>query len=198
MQHTAIQIAGAVAVVEAEGNDFSFGKPDDRDFVRMVLKGAGLPERHNGDPVLEAVATALFEDSGVTVTDAHALARFVLERLPEIVGARVRLVTPVERYPHFTAPAGALGVVESWDGEQVIVRLAEYLRGADEWDNCLHWYVSFGDEPQAEVTYHEAGPEGFVNYAALREASVDELQRIVDEGGPTALVEAARAELLTR
>lgn len=81
MQATERQIAAAAKVVEAEGNDFSFGKPDERDFVRMIQRGAALPQSDNGDPELEAIADELYEDMGETVQSAEDMARFVLARL---------------------------------------------------------------------------------------------------------------------
>ncbi len=79
--YTQEQIAAAAAVVEAEGNDFTYGKPDDRDFVRMILKGAGMPSRDNDDAWLNATANALYDDMGETVQSAEDMAVFVLSRL---------------------------------------------------------------------------------------------------------------------
>jgi hypothetical protein len=83
MNYSETQITNAAAVVERNGNDFSFGKPDERDFIRMVLRGAELPELGNGDPVLERIADELYEDMGETVQSPEEMARFVLTRLPE-------------------------------------------------------------------------------------------------------------------
>ena len=55
------------------------------------------------------------------------------------VGDRVMLRRPVERFPHFTAPAGATGEVVHTDDQLLSVRLDENLRGAEEWDNEVQW-----------------------------------------------------------
>jgi len=68
------------------------------------------------------------------------------------VGQRLRLRHNVERFPHFRAPAGALGTVVSVEtGERgqiysVDVKLDETLKGAEPWDNCIVWDVAAGDD----------------------------------------------------
>jgi hypothetical protein len=75
-------VAAAAAVVEAEGNDFSYGKPDERDFVRMVQRGAGRPEWSNDEPLIDVVANDLHEEGeGGEIQSAEDLATFVLDRL---------------------------------------------------------------------------------------------------------------------
>lgn len=72
-------------------------------------------------------------------------------------GSRVRLRNVVERYPHFIAPAGALGTVVTLDEEVLAVRLDEPLAGAEEWGNEVHWYAGAGmDEPELELDEVEA------------------------------------------
>lgn len=55
------------------------------------------------------------------------------------IGRRVMLKRSVERYPHFTAPAGATGVVTVSQPDLVAVRLEEPLQGAEAWDNEVCW-----------------------------------------------------------
>lgn len=86
--YTVEQVKMAASVIETEGNDFTYGKPDERDFVRMVLRGAGLPERHNGDEWLEDVANAIYEDAGETAGSPEELAVFVLSRVEEVAPMR--------------------------------------------------------------------------------------------------------------
>lgn len=94
MQYTDEQVSGAVAVVEREGSDFRFGKPDERDFIRMVQRGAGLPELHNDEPALEALAEEVYEDMGQRIQSPADLARFVLERLAEPPAGFAYVTTP--------------------------------------------------------------------------------------------------------
>lgn len=57
------------------------------------------------------------------------------------LGRRVRLLRNVERYPHFIADAGLVGVVSHVDDDVLAVRLEEPLAGAEAWDNEVHWYM---------------------------------------------------------
>jgi hypothetical protein len=115
------------------------------------------------------------------------------------VGARVRLVHDVERYPHFVALAGATGVVvDVGDPNLYAVRLDEPLAGAEEWSNEVHWILDTGDVPDGELELVEPTSADFVNRDAIRSASDDELRGIVDEGGPAAVVDAAALELRRR
>lgn len=116
------------------------------------------------------------------------------------VGARVALTHDVERYPHFVAPAGAVGtVVDHGDPNLYAVRLDELLEGAEEWANEVHWILDAGDDPTADLhVVTDAAEDDFVNRDALREASAAELGQIVAAGGPTALIVAAGAELASR
>lgn len=53
---------------------------------------------------------------------------------------RVTLTRTVERYPHFTVPAGSTGTVDTseWEGNGWIqVKWDDQIDGAEEWDNCL-------------------------------------------------------------
>lgn len=63
-------------------------------------------------------------------------------------GTRVRLRHDVDRYPHFIAPAGALGTVVDIGDESILaVVLDDYLPGAQDWANEVHWSVDGDDEP---------------------------------------------------
>jgi hypothetical protein len=63
-------------------------------------------------------------------------------------GTVVRLKRDVERFPDFIARAGTTGVVVRVDPNAIAVRLFMWLRGAEEWNNEVMWYVtspSLGD-----------------------------------------------------
>jgi hypothetical protein len=67
-------------------------------------------------------------------------------------GARVRLLRDVDRYPHFIAPAGALGeVVDVGDPNLFAVRLDQPLPGAETWSNEVHWILDAGENPAGDV-----------------------------------------------
>lgn len=62
------------------------------------------------------------------------------------VGTRVRLLQDVDRYPHFIAPKGATGEVIEVDRlGNTIVQMHDYLKGADDWDNCIWFGNGLGD-----------------------------------------------------
>lgn len=82
--------------------------------------------------------------------DIVRVAPHQLLRLPE-VAARVQLAHDVERYPHFIAPAGALGTVVGHDNGMYSVRLDKPLAGAEDWDNEVHWYLDAGDNPMRDL-----------------------------------------------
>lgn len=114
------------------------------------------------------------------------------------VGSRVELTHDVERYPHFVAAAGSTGtVVDIGDPNIYAVRLDEPLAGAEEWSNEVHWILDTGDDPSGAVRSLATAAD-FVNLDALYAANIRELQNIVAAGGPTALIEAAGAELERR
>ena len=56
-----------------------------------------------------------------------------------IVGTRVRLTDSAERFPHFIAPKGAVGVVTVADDHLFAVKLDSTLDGCEGWDNEVHW-----------------------------------------------------------
>lgn len=65
----------------------------------------------------------------------YALGRRVIAEL----GDRIELVTEVERFPHFTAPAGARGTVTDLDDSSISVKMDDHLPGAEAWDNEIVW-----------------------------------------------------------
>lgn len=67
------------------------------------------------------------------------------------VGTRVRLTRPVERYPLFTAPKGAIGTVTVSGPDVVAMKLDELLEGAEDWNNEVIWYPSNGDFPNDDM-----------------------------------------------
>lgn len=75
-----------------------------------------------------------------SVTGRKSLEHPAPPKSPFRVGDRVRLLRPVERYPHFIAPEGATGVVAHVETYAIHVRLDEPLAGAETWDNEVHWY----------------------------------------------------------
>jgi hypothetical protein len=56
------------------------------------------------------------------------------------VGARVRTVQPIDRFPHFVIPAGRFGTITQVDADQISVQMDEFVPGAEEWDNSIMWY----------------------------------------------------------
>lgn len=59
--------------------------------------------------------------------------------LPE-VGQRVRLKHRVDRFPEFSVPAGSTGTINEVTEGLVSVKLDHPVRGAEDFDNCLHFY----------------------------------------------------------
>jgi hypothetical protein len=62
------------------------------------------------------------------------------------VGDRVRLTHEVWRYPHFIAECGQAGTVTYVSHDMVAVRMDAPVKGAEEWDNEVHWYPCNGDD----------------------------------------------------
>lgn len=54
-------------------------------------------------------------------------------------GQRFRLRRDVERYPHFTAPAGMLGTIATVDYGEICLCMDEMLEGAEDWENEICW-----------------------------------------------------------
>jgi hypothetical protein len=65
----------------------------------------------------------------------------VIRKLPK--GTRVRLVGPVERFPHFVADEGLTGVVVRNNNDSFSVRMDQPIDGAEEWDNCIEWTAPY-------------------------------------------------------
>jgi len=112
------------------------------------------------------------------------------------VGSRVRLAHDVDRFPHFVAPAGALGTVVYLDADLLRVRLDETLEGAETWDNEIVWSLRDDDVPRDALELLE--PAELVRHEALAELDADGLRAVIDAGGPSALVDAARDALAVR
>lgn len=91
-------------------------------------------------------------------------------------GARVRLRRDVERYPHFSVPAGSTGIVTNSVEDAVAVKMDSHVPGCEEWDNEIVWtvedvlYSDLGDElevivsprggPHFSVRFEETMPDG--------------------------------------
>lgn len=57
---------------------------------------------------------------------------------------KVRLKTAVDRFPHFLAEAGLTGTLIECTNECATIKMDEPLKGAEEWDNCIHFYSMNG------------------------------------------------------
>lgn len=60
-----------------------------------------------------------------------------LDHFPE--GCKVRLKADIERYPHFIADAGSIGVVTENSEWLFTVKMDALIDGAQEWDNEICW-----------------------------------------------------------
>jgi hypothetical protein len=102
------------------------------------------------------------------------------------IGTRVRLRRDVDRYPHFVAPAGALGTVSALDLEAadclVWVALDEIVDGADEWDNAVQF--SDGDDYSGDLEIIPATIGDGADVDAALEALAESERR--GETGPAA------------
>lgn len=70
----------------------------------------------------------------------------VRERFPE--GTRVRTRGSVERYPHFTVPAGATGTVIDVIPDAVAVKMDRHIPGCEDWSNEVVWQIE-------DLLYHD-------------------------------------------
>ncbi len=75
----------------------------------------------------------------------------VVHMNPPEVGKRVRLKNRVDRFPEFSVPEGVTGTINEVTDTLVSVKLDTPISGAEDFDNCLHFYdaTSFGD-PNAD------------------------------------------------
>lgn len=64
--------------------------------------------------------------------------RYLTERALQ-TGVRVALLRTEERYPHFTVPEGAAGVVTVCDADLVAVKLDRPPAGSQEWGGELYF-----------------------------------------------------------
>lgn len=106
------------------------------------------------------------------------------------VGAKVLFIDAVDRYPHFTVPAGATGTVTNSDDDYYAVKVDQPIAGAEEWDNEVIWSIGDDEEPAMDVRLTDS----FVNHEALEAMSYDELGDAIEEGGPSDLINALLAE----
>jgi hypothetical protein len=106
------------------------------------------------------------------------------------VGARVLFVDQLDRYPHFTVPAGATGIVTQSDLDIYTVKVDQTIPGAEEWNNEVIWQVSDDEEPATDLRLAGA----FVKHEVIHEMSYDELGKAIAEGGPSELIDAMVAE----
>jgi hypothetical protein len=65
----------ALATVEKTNSDFSFGKPDESDFIRAILDSYGFEKAT--DEFLETHANVIFEDAGQIISDPATLITYV-------------------------------------------------------------------------------------------------------------------------
>jgi hypothetical protein len=62
-------------------------------------------------------------------------------RLAPAPGTRFALSKPVERGPHFAAPAGATGTIVYVDEYVICMHMDDYLPGAESWHNEITWAI---------------------------------------------------------
>lgn len=65
--------------------------------------------------------------------------KVVVMNRPEM-GKRVRLKHRVDRFPEFSVPAGVTGTINEVTDGLVSVKLDTPIPGAEDFDNCLHFY----------------------------------------------------------
>jgi hypothetical protein len=70
---------GAIArKIERDGNDFTFGKPSELDFVIWSCEILGIDRDDDRD---DAIAEAIYQDAGEKLFTAELLAAFIYSRL---------------------------------------------------------------------------------------------------------------------
>lgn len=89
-----------------------------------------------------------------TIREAYTITAMNRVRVEE--GMRVRLDRDVERFPHFTAPAGMTGTVTDITDNNISVRMDEHLPGAETWDNEIVWHDV--DDASASSFYEDTTP----------------------------------------
>ncbi len=82
--------------------------------------------------------------------------KVVLMDRPE-VGKRVRLKNRVDRFPEFSVPAGVTGTINEVTEGLVSVKLDTPIPGAEDFDNCLHFYDA--------TTSGDPNPDGWDRFA---------------------------------
>lgn len=96
---------------------------------------AFMPMGREGHPECEHTA----EWHGTGAEYLSILDRMASMKDALVVGAAVRLVNDVERFPHFIAPAGMTGRVVMKDDDSICIRMDAHLEGAQEWNNEIVW-----------------------------------------------------------
>jgi len=69
--------------IERDGNDFSYGKPSEKDFVIWAENILELPRN---DELEDALANRIFEDAGEDLWSAERLAAFIYANLTVSAG----------------------------------------------------------------------------------------------------------------
>lgn len=94
---------------------------------------------------------------------------------PFHVGDRVRILSEVERYPHFIARP-SLGTVVQVDPQGVFVAYDEHVDGCEEWDNVVHF------PPDDPISSYEVERIDGAGDHLIREAVRDQLRGCYIEG----------------
>lgn len=161
------QIATATAAVIRKGQDFSFGKPDERDFVRMVTEAIGAPEPAN----IEQIADAIYRDHGETIQSAEALVAFVFDHLPAS-----------EAPPAPTQPTVSLridGSVIAFEETGEILETVEYLAdGSPDWSQAAVCDYRGGGGQEGFRLLREALEAAEANAALMVVGGTDEIVRV--------------------
>lgn len=70
------------------------------------------------------------------------------ERKKDQVGARLRFVNYVDRYPHAQIQPGETGTVSEITDALIAVRMDRRHEGLAEWENCILWERDGGQETE--------------------------------------------------
>jgi hypothetical protein len=125
--------------------DFASGRGDELSIaiaaLELVVKNAPDDEPDAED--YDDTGGAANRGTEVGWWEAAEIARRALAAIGNATlpaaGTRIGLKRDVERFPYFTAPAGATGTVAEATPDLIRVKLDEPLAGAAEWSNCVHW-----------------------------------------------------------
>jgi len=64
------------------------------------------------------------------------------------VGTKVTVKTTITKFDHFEVPVGTTGTVDFADKNMISIRMDQKIKGAEYWDNCVHFY----QDERPEVT----------------------------------------------